>query len=40
MHERIKLLIAIRDRQLGGVVSLLASMAESAILDRRTSREK
>ena len=37
-HERIKIVIAIRDRQMGGVISLIAAMGEAAILERRTEQ--
>jgi hypothetical protein len=35
VYERIKVVIAVRDRQLGGAVQLVASMIEGAILEKR-----
>ncbi len=38
VRERIETVIAVRDRQLGGAVQLLASMIEGAILEKRDCR--
>lgn len=35
VRERIETVIQVRDRQMGGAVQLVASMVESALLDRR-----
>lgn len=35
VHQRVKTVIAVRDRQMGGAVRLIASMIEAAILEKR-----
>ena len=36
--DRMKIVISIRDRSLGGILSVAAEMASEAVLERRTGR--